>query len=175
MAAAILVLATAGPVAAQDRAPPPPVVLSAAHPTEIVAVMLAEGYQAKLVADATADPRIDSAAAGSRFTVQFGGCDKGRDCRTLRFVAWWERSEHVTDAIGNRWNREHRFVRAAIDAEDDVMLDYEFSKLGGMLAANFRDVLGLWSEMVGVFMRFIGQAPDGDGIDGVLPIRAAAR
>jgi hypothetical protein len=150
-------------------------VLSAGDPAQVAAVMLAEGYQAKLIVDARNDPRIDSAAAGSRFTLQFGSCDRGQKCQALRFVAWWERDEHVTDAVANLWNRERRFARAAIDEEDDLMLDYEISTVGGVSAANFRDVLALWSEMLGEFTRFVGQTPREADADAVRAVRAAAR
>lgn len=113
------------------------------------------GYKARVKVSEDGTRYIDSAANGISFTMNFTDCEQGGSCKGVRFFAWWSHPAAMDDAAVNEWNRGYRIARAAIDQDDDLVLDYFVSLVGGVATANFLDSFDWWALLVGDFRGFI--------------------
>lgn len=149
------------PAAAAPRVPE----TTAAMPTRIdgddiqaiARVVQDAGYRARVKVSDDGTRYIDSAANGVSFTMNFTDCEQGESCKGIRFFAWWTRPAAMNDAAVNEWNRGYRIARAAIDQDDDLVLDYFVSLVGGVATANFLDSFDWWAVLVGDFRGFIDE------------------
>lgn len=154
-AAAILVLAWAGPLAAQDLKP----VGGADH-----ILSIARGWGgAELEKDKDGNPVIRGRMEGQRYSVYFFGCRDGRDCTGLEFWTWFGQTEHMTADRVNDWNLTKRFVKVAFDKDGDLSLTMDVNLYGGVSARSLDDTFDWWRHMVDVareeFVEGIGPDP----------------
>ncbi|WP_380878022.1 hypothetical protein ACFB49_15210 [Sphingomonas sp. DBB INV C78] len=154
-----LLLTSAPAIAAAPKvAPRPggiPASLNGDNLDAFVAVLQDAGYRAKLKANPEGQRYIDSAANGVPFSLTFTDCDGESGCKGVRFLAWWPRPAAVDAKAVNEWNDGYKLARAAIDADDDLVLDYYISLVGGVAAANFLDSFDWWTVLVGDFRDFL--------------------
>lgn len=131
----------------------------AERPESVVAALWREGFQAKTVADGEGDPMIESAASGYHFSINFYGCEVHAKCKSLRFYAGFagDRSD-VLDAV-NEWNAAHRFAALSLDSDDELVLSYDVTTIGGLPRANFVEVLEWWSTGLGELSAFLAAHP----------------
>ncbi|MBX3564776.1 MAG: YbjN domain-containing protein [Sphingomonas sp.] len=148
LAAAAMLLAA--PAFAQDRAACGAGQVCASNPASVVAAMEKANLKPKLGKDASGDPLIESEGASAyHFDVHFYGCEKGRNCDSLRFEVIFEKDASATPALANRWNAAHRFIQAAVKDDGRFVMSYDVPTIGGMNPRNFADVLDWWSSMLG--------------------------
>ncbi|MEP6785411.1 MAG: YbjN domain-containing protein [Sphingomonadales bacterium] len=148
LAVAALALWCSGAAAAQT--------VTAATPQSVVAALQAGGYKAVLSKDSSGDPRVESAASGSKFVVTFYGCTKNVACKTVTFYAGWSGGKATQDQI-NEWNMNRRFSRAYIDKDGDPVIEFDVDlDDGGMSQALFVDNLQFWESAMGGFKKHLG-------------------
>jgi Putative bacterial sensory transduction regulator len=148
LAAAIIAMSVASAAHAQ--------MVTAANPQSVVAAMQAGGYKAVLDKDSTGDPRINSAASGSNFVVNFYGCEKTRACKTLTFYAGWTGTKATVGDM-NEWNKAKRFSRGYIDKDGDPVMEFDLDlDDGGMSQALFIDNVEFWEASISAFKKHIG-------------------
>lgn len=141
--------ASALPAAAQ--------MVTAADPQSIVDVLKADGYPATLGRTKSGDPKIESEADGTNFTIWFLNCNANKDCATIQFTAGYDLKNAPAWEKMNEWNRTRRFGRAYLDDESDPILEMDIDlDSGGMSRALFSANLETWSALVGSFEEHIG-------------------
>jgi Putative bacterial sensory transduction regulator len=128
----------------------------AKYPNSIVTALQEGGYKAILTKDSTGDPKIESASSGSRFFINFYGCTKNVDCKTVTFYAGWT-GTNVSMNQANEWNKVKRFSRAYIDKDGDPALEFDVDlDDGGMSQALFIDNVEFWEASLANFKKHIG-------------------
>ena len=135
----------------------PAATVEATNPPSVVSAMQAAGYQAKLVADKSGDPLIESGVAGKKFLVFFYNCTKNTDCRTIQFYTGFKPEKPVGLDRINEWNKRQRFGRAYIDGEGDPVIEMDVDlDDGGLSPALFTDNLEFWESSIAAFQKHIG-------------------
>jgi hypothetical protein len=132
-----------------------PPVLRGDNAENFAAVLREQGYKAQVKSTTDGTRYIDSAANGVFFTLTFADCNLKAGCSTLRYVASWERPEKFTPLQANEWNAGFKLARAAVDAEDYVILDYYLSLKGGVTNENFLDSFDWWTLLLTDFRKFM--------------------
>jgi hypothetical protein len=131
--------------------------VEAINPPSVVSAMQAAGYQAKLVADKSGDPMIESGVAGKKFLIFFYNCTNNKDCRTIQFYTGFKPDKPVGLDRINDWNRHQRFGRAYIDGEGDPVIEMDVDlDDGGLSPALFTDNLEFWESAIAGFQKHIG-------------------
>ena len=148
------------PAIAQAQTPAPDRVIDVAQPDVVAQALQEEGYKAQLKVPLDGQPYIESSANGGPFTVQFYGCKLSKDCTSLDFHAWYEKSATYTADLANRWNSKKRFVSVSIDDDGNLSLDLYVSTVGKTTYANFADDIDWWSQMNGELDKFIDEEDD---------------
>lgn len=147
---AVAVVFLAAPAIAQDRAACGAGLVCASDPATVIAAMAKANLKPKLSKDGEGDPMIESAhSAAYQFEVYFYGCEKAKNCDSLRFQVLFDKEEGANAVLANKWNAGHRFVHAAVKDDGRFTLSYDVPTIGGMNARNFADVLDWWSSMLG--------------------------
>jgi hypothetical protein len=141
----------AAPAVAQTRT------VDGTDPANIVSAFQAAGYKALLDKRDNGDPYISSAANGSNFSVEFYGCENGRNCSSLQFYAWYKKKPFYTEALANDWNRQKRFLKAYIDKDGDLATTLDVTTTGALGAENFADTLDWWSVMTAELFKFLAE------------------
>ncbi len=125
-------------------------------PNSVVRALQAAGYKAVLGTDSVGDPKIESAASGSKFIINFYGCTKNVDCRTVTLYAGWTGVTTNINAM-NEWNKLKRFSRAYIDRDGDPVIEFDVDlDDGGMNQQLFIDNIEFWELSIGAFKKHIG-------------------
>ncbi|MGH6782938.1 MAG: YbjN domain-containing protein [Sphingomonadaceae bacterium] len=132
-----------------------PATLSGDKLDAFITVLQDAGYRAKLKSNENGDRYIDSAASGVNFTITFTDCEGDAGCKSVRFLTWWPRPTELDVAAMNEWNDGYRMARATIDSDDDIVLDYYLSLVGGVTSANFLDNFDWWTILIGDFRKFM--------------------
>jgi hypothetical protein len=129
--------------------------VTASNPQSVISALQTGGYKATLSKDSTGDPRIESAASGAKYYINFYGCTKNVDCASLTFYAAWSGTKATVESI-NQWNQKKRFSRAYIDSEGDPAIEFDINlDKGGESQALFLDTVQIWEEALGGFMKHI--------------------
>ncbi|MEM9736645.1 MAG: YbjN domain-containing protein [Pseudomonadota bacterium] len=97
--------------------------------------------------DGFRDPVIEVETAGEPWQIEFYGCEDGKACTDLRFVAQIPpRAEGTapdpTDIAD--WNRETRFGKATLTDEGVAVLELNLAMAGGVTRQNFDLTLDWW-------------------------------
>lgn len=174
----VLIAAMAAPATMAAAAVPKAPAKSAGLPATLtgtdlegyVRILQDAGYRARLKTHDDGTRFIESAAGGTSFTINFNDCEGDDGCTSLRFLAWWTRPAHMDLAAVNGWNNGYRFARATIDSDDDLVLDYYITLVGGVPSANFLDSLDWWTTVLGDFDGYMdakkaGKTAPADGSD----------
>ncbi|MEF2553013.1 YbjN domain-containing protein [Aurantimonas sp. A2-1-M11] len=84
--------------------------------------------------------RID----GTLYAVFFNDCNADRsECQSLQFYASWDGSE-IDPAAINGWNRDKRFAKAYLDAENEPVLEMDVNLRHGVTRGNLEDTFDWW-------------------------------
>lgn len=148
----------APPAAAQDRQPCGKELVCASNPDTVVQAMHAANIRsAKLGIDPQGDPTIEVPGRPYRFDILFYGCEKHRNCDSLRFEVSFSRNAQATIALANKWNAGHRFISAAVKDNGNFVLSYDIGMIGGTTKRNFADTLDWWNSMLGEAAEFLAR------------------
>ena len=133
--------------------------VSSYDPQSIVRALQDEGFKAELGKDGEGDPRIESAANGSRFFIFFYACKQHRNCEDLQFHSSYDTADGKGPSLEaiNQWNLNDRFGQASLDATKDpsVTMSVLFTK-GAMSKDAFIEHLDVWIASMGRFEKHIG-------------------
>ena len=81
---------------------------------------------------------------GTLYVIFFNDCNSDRsECQSLQFYASWE-GVPVDQAAINGWNRDKRFAKAYIDAENDPVLEMDVNLRHGVTRGNLEDTFDWW-------------------------------
>lgn len=126
----------------------------ASKPETVVKAMQEAGFRAKLGTDKTGDPMVSSEASSYVFDIYFYGCEYGKNCTSLQFLASFGAEDDNTPEYANEWNSNYRFVQASVE-KMELQLAYDVTTEGGLTKANFEDVTNRWSSSLGEFSVFV--------------------
>lgn len=148
------------PVFAQETtstSQPQPANITAKDPRAIADLLKDMGYRAELTKDKQGDPKINSAADGSKFGILFYGCTANIDCTSIQFYSGFDLEKGSTLKEMNDWNVSKRFAKAYLDEEDDPYLELDLSlDFGGISPDAFRDTVITWDSVISQFKGHIG-------------------
>ncbi|MEM1163567.1 MAG: YbjN domain-containing protein [Pseudomonadota bacterium] len=125
-----------------------------ADPWEIIHVARALG-PAEVKRDAFNDPQIvgnvperEGEAPGLNYTIEFYGCDLGRDCETILFVARIAKPAWAKDApqadLFTDWNGEKLIGRARLDELNQAVLEHPVPMRAGLPKETLLQTFELW-------------------------------
>ena len=154
LAAMALLLAT--PAAAQDR------LVDVAIPEGVAQIMREEGYKAVVKTRENGSIHIEGAQGKWTFEVDFYSCHLVKGCESLQFYAWYKREPGYTLERINLWNSSKRFLKVAIDKDDNLETTMDVSLVGKTTYANFADTLDWWSVMSSDLFDFLDKKPDAE-------------
>lgn len=115
--------------------------------------------------DGLGDPLIEAEMGGVPYAIEFYGCDQGRDCTDLRFVA----RTTIADADepgqpasrqalvwqANRWNAGRRFGKlSAGEAPGELVLEMNATLSGGVTRQNLDALFDWWRVALAEFVEF---------------------
>jgi hypothetical protein len=141
-------LILAGAAQAQDRDPCGAGLVCASNPATVMQAMEKAGFEPKMTKDDSGDPMIESDEAAYHFDVYFYGCEKGKNCDSLRFEVLFKEEDDNTLELANGWNKKKRFLQASIK-DGRFVAAYDLATIGGVNQRNFADVLDWWKSMLG--------------------------
>jgi hypothetical protein len=131
-------------------------IVSAEHPGELVSIIQALGFQAKLETDNVGDPVIRSSSDGVDFRIYFYECKNNKRCRSLHFSVGYDLANGTSLDAVQKWNADKRFASAYLDDEADPFLQMDINTQGGITQENFENSFHLWQSLKGEFEKFIG-------------------
>jgi hypothetical protein len=141
------------PAWAQDSAA---AMISPTKPAQLQAVLLEEGYRAKLGVDDVGDPMITSATAGYDFDIMFYDCTDNADCKSIQFYIGLSDPDNGTPEELNGWNSENRYARAYLDEEGDAILRMDVAMPSeGVSKEVFLENLSLWESLMSGFVEYV--------------------
>jgi len=116
-------------------------------------LQIAKGFgSAELTRDSTGDPFITGRMDGIKYGIFFYGCEKGRDCDDIEFVASWTKTGATLDKL-NEWNANRRYGTAFIDKDGDVGLKMTTNIDYGVSKKNLEDSFDWWGKAMKAFLK----------------------
>jgi len=141
-----------GPAWAQDAA----AMVTPTEPAQLQALLLEEGYRAKLGVDDVGDPMITSATAGYDFDIMFYDCTDNANCGSIQFYIGLSEPDQGSIQQLNQWNAENRYARAYLDEDGDAILRMDVTMPGkGISKEVFLENLGLWESLMSGFVDYV--------------------
>jgi hypothetical protein len=128
--------------------------IDATDPDAVLAVLRGQA-EGDLLTDGMGDPVIAARAGDTGFRGAFYGCEGEGGCTTLMFTARWEVDEPDADRMAG-WNREKRFGKAWLDADDAPTLEMDANLEGGVSRANLESTVARWLTVLKEFIDFNG-------------------
>lgn len=131
--------------------------VDATNAPRVAEVIQSMGYRAQMDTDGVGDPMIQSSATGSRFVIYFYGCTDNKDCKAIQFAAGFALEDGIAPELINSWNKDNRYGKAYIDAENDPIIEMDVNLEGGVSTSNMKRQMSLWEITLGEFKAHIGQ------------------
>lgn len=122
---------------------------------EVAQALRDKGYRADVTRDSTGDPKVESAADGSKFDIWFYGCKDGR-CAALQFAAAFDLKDGMTLADINTWNRKNRFGKGHLDDDMDPYLHYDVDFEVGATTEAIGNAIEVWAVVLPSFKNHVG-------------------
>jgi hypothetical protein len=117
---------------------------------EVAGWLQQQGYKANIHNDSSGESIVSStSSAGVNFDIYFFSCTSGR-CSSLQYAAGWDPLTLGTADHINAWNRDKRYLRAYLDAHNNVWAEYDVDIDPG----------GSWEQMDQSLARFNAQVGD---------------
>lgn len=121
--------------------------------------------EASWTRDGLGDPRIEAEMGGRPYAIEFYGCDEGRACAELRFVARFALAdEDKPDRPASRqalvwkldrWNAGRRFGKASLgDEPGEVTVEMNATLAGGVTRQNLDSWFDWWRVVLAEFSDF---------------------
>ena len=121
-------------------------------PTQMAAVLRNRGNRAEIVTE-NDRTRLRTQIGNRRVTVFFYACN-GEGCQSIQYRALFEKNERFTLAFVNAWNLEKRFAKAYLDADNDLVLEWDVDFDGGVTVGFISESVQTFQTMLTAFDRF---------------------
>lgn len=119
----------------------------------MLGIMKEAGYAAKVVDIDGGGKRIDADIAGGTTSINFFDC--GEDgCLSIEVSTGFVKDPKYTLAYVNKWNLQQRFVKAYVDTDEGVVLEYDINVDGGLTADALKADLKLFEQSLSDFADF---------------------
>lgn len=128
---------------------------------EVVGILQAQGYRAKLEKDSEGDPLVRTGMSGVNVDLFFYDCADDR-CGSLQFRVGLDLEQGSTPATINGFNSGYRYASAYLDEERDPFLQMDFEVLHASHAEHIASHVDLWQEVLDAFLRVTGFRGAGD-------------
>lgn len=99
-------------------------------------------------------PMITGRIEGIPYTVRFRNCPDASTCEDMNLRVGFL-IKPTPEAI-NIWNRDKRFTKAYLDADNDAILEMDVILQGGVSAENMNEVFSYWRLSLDQFTAHIG-------------------
>lgn len=152
-------LGATGAVAA-DSKPCPAGLICANKPETIADALRAAGFSAELGKTEKGFTRVKSSASGYKYTIYFEDCDDAKaNCASIRFFTDFDKDGTESFELVNKWNHDKRLGKAYLQDDGSFAMEYDLSTVGGLTAANFKDVITWWESTLGALSQFFRDHP----------------
>ena len=112
-------------------------------------VMQEAGFRAEIVRRENNRPYVRTGLSGRRVAVYLYDCNP-EGCRSVQYSAIFTKDPRFTVALSNDWNARKRFVKTYIDADGDLVVEWDVDMDGGVT----QDFV---TRSILTFERFLGQ------------------
>jgi len=144
-----------GPPRPESPVPTPTGLVDASDPQPISDIAWRYG-EATWGPDGFRDPVIEATLTdGTPYRIEFYGCEEGRNCREIRFVA--ETGAKWPPAKLARWNRTRRFGKVTLGDDEVARVEMNAVLQGGITRQNLDALFDWWVLVLADFVR----GPDG--------------
>ncbi|WP_439576155.1 YbjN domain-containing protein [Phreatobacter sp.] len=157
LVAASLLLA-APPADAQKRSPNQGQGIDRITPPQMTGLLRNLGHQAEVVTENNRT-RVRTQIGNRRVSVYFYACNNA-GCQSIQYRALFQRSDRFSLAFVNAWNYEKRFAKAYLDADGDLVLEWDVDFDGGVTVGFMTESVNTFQTMLRTFDTF---TPRGQG------------
>jgi hypothetical protein len=119
---------------------------------EMVGVVRDLGFSSELATDSGGDPMIRFQVEGMKCLLLFYGCKDGR-ASSIQFSAGFTMKRPLE--LINKWNQKKRFGKAYLDADGDVMINFDVDLDGGVTREYLKEVFKRWRAVFISFVTFL--------------------
>jgi hypothetical protein len=123
---------------------------------EVAMVLQSKGYAAAVGVDDDGDPKVTSAADGTRFTIFFYGCKHTERCSSLTFQSAFHIEGGMTLERINAWNKDKRFLKGWLDNVNDPYVEMDLDVEHGFLTEGLANNIDTWTAWLPEFKKYIG-------------------
>jgi hypothetical protein len=134
-------------------APPPPAVVTKFKPAELATILQNAGYRAEVVF-VDSKPRIRTGMSGYNVTIYLYSCEEDSGCGSITFYAGFTKTAQNTLSLANKWNQEKRYVKAYIDTDGDLAMEYDVSFFGGATSDTFKQSANMFENLLASYKTF---------------------
>jgi hypothetical protein len=133
-------------------------------PNQMATVLRNRGNRAEIV---TENNRtwLRTQIGNRRVTIYFYACNDG-GCQSIQYRALFEKSDRFTLAFVNAWNYEKRFAKAYLDADQDLVLEWDVDLDGGVTVGFVSESVATFQTMLTAFDRFTPRDQGGGSAGG---------
>ncbi|MEM8793878.1 MAG: YbjN domain-containing protein [Pseudomonadota bacterium] len=157
----LLIACAADPFARPKTPVPTPAALVDASEPDPISDMAWRYGEARWARDQLGDPIIHASLGQAPYTIEFFGCDQGRDCKDLRFVAHANLGEQISKQKlvwqVSDWNRERRFGKAVMTEDGGLCLEMNVTLQGGVTRQNLDMTFDWWRVALSEFHTFASE------------------
>ncbi len=121
-------------------------------PNQMANLLRNRGNRAEVVTENNRT-RLRTQIGNRRVTIYFYACNDG-GCQSIQYRALFEKSERFTLAFVNAWNYEKRFAKAYLDADQDLVLEWDVDLDGGVTVGFVSESVATFQTMLTAFDRF---------------------
>lgn len=133
----------------------------AEDPGTITGVLFDEGIASKVDTDSYGDPLVQFRKDDRQYTIFFYNCTDNKDCSNIQVYIGYDTNGDVGVDVTNKMNVDNRFVTAAVDEEDDVVLTMDvMTGENGLADGDFKDLLDLFVNTAKDFEDRVGWVSD---------------
>lgn len=156
--AVVLTGCTPDPFARPEMPLPTPAELVDASEPDPISDMAWRYGEARWLRDDLGDPVIFANLEEAHYRIEFYGCDQGKNCKDLRFVAYSapDREVHRNSLVWkvSNWNRDRRFGKAVLAEDGTLSLEMNVSLQGGVTRQNLDATFDWWRIALSEFYAF---------------------
>lgn len=144
--AALSLLASAPAARAVEG--PGPEVMTSVTPDRMASLLQEMGYRAEIQRNDEGKRRIRTRIGGANVTVFFYTCDRDEACTSIALRAYFDDEKKKGSAFANGWNRDKRFTKAYVDADNDANLELDILLRGGVTPKTLRAAFDIYEDHV---------------------------